>query len=155
MCFVLWAKWVLLISVCLEASLAYLHIWIDQIYGVYRVTVFQIYVLGSESASLWPNSCYRWTLKSNSIVKYAMWLSKSWAKELRFADCASLLRLFIFWWIKANIRKFLFVQDKVPIVRTQAVLAIYRLQDGSDKNCPITKSKKACLQFRIFKLMSI
>ncbi len=34
-----------------------------------------------------------------------------------------------------------FSQDKVPVIRIQAVLAVFRLQDRGDKNCRVTKSK--------------
>lgn len=34
------------------------------------------------------------------------------------------------------------LQDKVPIIRMQAVLAVFRLQDKTDPECPVTKCMK-------------
>ncbi|XKL64071.1 hypothetical protein PGB90_004157 [Kerria lacca] len=38
------------------------------------------------------------------------------------------------------------IKDKVPIIRIQAVLAIFRLQDKNNKNCPIQKTLINCIE---------
>ncbi|XP_065220957.1 condensin complex subunit 3 [Planococcus citri] len=38
------------------------------------------------------------------------------------------------------------IKDKVPVIRMQAILAVYRLQDSSDKTCPVTKALADCME---------
>lgn len=35
----------------------------------------------------------------------------------------------------------LFSQDKIPVIRIQTIMAVFRLQEKENKSCPVTKSE--------------
>jgi len=59
----------------------------------------------------------------------------------RIKVCNDLLVWYVFIIYQSTLIRFYVQQDKSPLVRVQAILAVYRLQDSSDANCPVTKSK--------------
>ena len=45
-----------------------------------------------------------------------------------------------------NVYMLFYFKDKVPAVRAQAVMALQRLQDPNNPNCPVVKGKSLNLQ---------